>query len=284
MIVVVYTSDGYWIGADSARSSQGKRVETVCKIHATRFGVVVKSGNTQGTHLSGETYSTDEEVKSILDSSRDSEEFEAHLRSAFKSDVDDELSYVLNNPNVNGGNIETTPMLASIPESLVLWLQRDVSLFPNGDPRSGVLLEVRPQSDPILIRTPFGPRTMYKYWAPARFSWHSIDDLRSPITLDDGRTISYPDSVRMLTYPVEYDKPDSWVRTHPKQALIEMLTLGSKDESGLIGPPFEIVHVSVDKKGNSHNHWILRGKCPSWSTDIETPSLLESVRNPPASR
>ncbi len=177
MIVVVYTNDGYWIGADSARSAQGKRVQTVCKIHATRFGNRLKSGNTQGTHLSGETYSTDEEVQSILNSSPDSEEFEARLRSAFKSDVGDELSYTLNNPNVNGRNVETTPMFAPIPKSLVLWLQRDVSLFPNGNP-SGVLLEVRPQSDPILVPTPFGPRTMYKYWAPARFSWHSIDDLR----------------------------------------------------------------------------------------------------------
>jgi len=35
MLIVVYTPDGYWIRADSARQAGGKRIETVCKVHET---------------------------------------------------------------------------------------------------------------------------------------------------------------------------------------------------------------------------------------------------------
>ena len=70
MLVVIKISEGYWIGADSARENEGKCVETVCRFHATSFGVLLKAGNSQGITRTGHSYSIDREIKRLLAASR----------------------------------------------------------------------------------------------------------------------------------------------------------------------------------------------------------------------
>jgi hypothetical protein len=84
----------------------------------------------------------------------------------------------------------------------------------------------------------------------------------------------------MLTYPVSYNKPDSWIQDHPKEALLEMLKLGHAEEPELIGPPFVIMHVSRENDHKQKTRWIQRGVCPSWDETVQPESFLREFRNP----
>jgi hypothetical protein len=52
MLAVVYTNDGYWVGADSVRSGD-KHNQIVCKVHATNYGLLLKAGDITGTTENG---------------------------------------------------------------------------------------------------------------------------------------------------------------------------------------------------------------------------------------
>ena len=279
MLMVVYTPDGYWIGADSARSS-GKHVQTVCKVHEIKFGLLLKSGRSQGTSAEGDDYSTDKEIEDLLAVSTSAEEFKANLRSRFKQDIETELLYILDDPLITLHTLGTTAFRAPIPEHLDVILMRAADLFePKGEHVLGEALEVRPESDPV-----FDPRTgltAYHYWAPSVLGWHPIEDLKSSVTLiETGTTISYPDSVRMLSYPVAYNRPDSWVRIHPKEALLEMLKQGHEEQLEQIGPPYVLVHV-VRRNGQKQSiQWVERGVCPSWTENVLSDDPVRDSRNP----
>jgi len=257
LLVVVYTSDGYWIGADSARSSHGKRVETVCKVHETRFGLLLKSGASQGTTTAGETYSTDKEVETVLKVSTNAEEVKANLRSRFKEDIEEELTYFVNDLAVGSHQkLGESPIPTPIPDPLISALQRTVLLFePDAANRLGEVLHVVPRSDPWADQITW-PR-MYRYWAPAILNWHPIDDLK-PHTTDpsSGTTVTFPESVRMFGIPFQYTKPDEWVRSHPREALLDMLEEANRLEPEEVGPPYVIVHVTRGKGPAQQIQWI----------------------------
>ncbi len=111
MLVVIKTPEGYWIGADSARENQGKRVETVCKVHVTSFGVLLKAGNSQGITRTGHSYSIDREIKRLLAASRSADEFKAKATEKFERDITDEFLYLINDPSITPETMGT-PLLS----------------------------------------------------------------------------------------------------------------------------------------------------------------------------
>jgi hypothetical protein len=280
MVIVIYTPDGYWIGADSARAGEGKRVETVCKVHETKFGLLLKSGRSQGTTAQGDGYSTDKEVEDLLAASASAEEFKESLRLRFKQDVEAELIHAIDNPKVTPQTFSTTRMSSPIPAPWIPVLTRSALLFESdGQHRLGEALVVMPQSDPLPAGLP--GRTAYRYWAPSTLGWHPIDDPHlhlSQVNPENGTPISYPASVRMFSYAVSYPKPDTWVRTHPKQALLEMLGLGHAEQPQEIGPPYVLVHVVLHNGKKPITHWKERGVCPSWTEDILPDDMLQRLR------
>ena len=183
--------------------------QTVCKVHETKFGLLLKSGRSQGTSAEGDDYSTDKEIEDLLAVSTSAEEFKANLRSRFKQDIETELLYILDDPLITLQTLGTTAFELPFRNTWTSYLCVRRTSLTKGEHVLGEALEVRPESDPV-----FDPRTgltAYHYWAPSVLGWHPIEDLKSSVTLiETGTTISYPDSVRMLSYPVAYNRPDSW--------------------------------------------------------------------------
>jgi hypothetical protein len=82
--------------ADGARSENEEVQGKVCKVHETKFGLLLKAGNPQGTIAEGAPYSTDKEVAELLAESKNAEEFKSHIRAKFKQGIEVELVYLLN--------------------------------------------------------------------------------------------------------------------------------------------------------------------------------------------
>jgi hypothetical protein len=279
MLVVVYTPDGYWIGADSARSAGETRQETVCKVHETKFGLLLKSGSSQGTTANGQLYSTDKEVEDLLTESQSAEEFKTNLRSKFKLDVESELVYLVNGQSVTPQTLTSDLFDSPIPEPIIPELTRGVFLFQfSGEHKLGEALLVRPQSVPLS--SSMGTKVTYRYSALSIFGWHPIDDFEPKVyEVETHRTKSYPQSIRMLSYAVAYGKSDTWVRTHPKQALLEVLSMGHDDKRDEVAPPYVIVHVTQGKDNEHTIKWINSGACPSWTETVFPDASLEDLRN-----
>jgi hypothetical protein len=257
MLIVIYTPDGYWIGADSKRSS-GSRV---CKVHETQFGLLLKGGS---AHVMGEgsPKSTDKEVQDLLTASSSVEEFESRLGAQFKEDVEREIAYQTHAPRVTWNTLNAFHFENAIPIVLSTESNLTVVLFnPEFDQKSGLAFIVRPQSAP----DPEAPG-YYSYSALLFANWSKVSDFRRTLTGKDAtgrvKTISFPASVRMLSYPVQYSRSDSWVQQHPKAALLEMLSKGHHEQKDVIGGPYTIVHVLTSSKKIK---WIKFGSCPSWN-------------------
>ena len=260
MIVFIYTNDGYWIASDSYRSSGGKHVSDVCKIHETRLGLLVKSGDSQGETTFGGPYSTDKEVEDLVSSSESLKDLKESLRARFKQDINREIAILVDDPQVTGESLEQMPMRNQFPEDIVSILSRVIVIFDTASPEAtGEVLLVEPQSGRVF------PNSLYKYGARAVFGWHPADQLPYP---------SYPvihtaPSIHQLSYMVSYGKSEAWVQLHPKETIVEMLTEGHKEHQEEIGPPYAIVHVIVRKSQAPKVKWVSKGVCPQWSESVD---------------
>jgi hypothetical protein len=273
MIVVIYTEDGFWLASDSYRSGGGKHISDVCKIHETRFGLLAKSGESQGVTESGEIYSTDKEVEELLVASENIESFQSKLRILFKQEIEQELAFLVDDPTVTSKNLERFNMYQPIPEPLVSMLTRTAIMFDTSTSDDvGKVLLVAPQSVPMT-----DPRigTYYKYWAPSLFGWHPANDA----TEQTDPPIRFPPSVHEFTYLVSYAKTDAWVQKHPKQALTEILQQAHREKPESIGPPYAIVHVILRKSKSSKIKWVSKGVCPGWSESTRQENTLLQLRD-----
>jgi len=279
IIVVIYTPDGYWIGADSVRTIGDNRTQTVCKVHLTKFGWLLKSGNTVGTRTDGTLYSTDKEVEDLLSTTTLATEFKERLRLVFKRDIEAEMVYVLNDPTVTIDNLESTPFQIPLQDEFVAELSRSIVLLPsNPADGSGELLQVEPMGQPVS-RNWLG-QVQYKYWAPSVSGWHPIQDLRPIVNTPNG-IITFPPSVHMFGHPVQYDRPDDWVLLHPQEALTEILKKAHDQDPKGVGPPYTIVHVRKSKTQETGYEFVAKAPCPSWNEGISSEvGPMEFWKNP----
>lgn len=271
MLIIIYTPDGYWIGADSSRSKGSERLDTVCKVHQTKWGILLKAGTETAISFDGHEYSTDREVQTILATSRSVDDFKMQVESKFHSDIDAELAYDLlkvyeqfpSEYPLGGPTPENVESLVfnvpPIPDSLVDSLNTEVILMDSGQaPRTGEILEVAPMSQPISNPTQF--KTQYHLVADSYLDWTQISSLPS-FTTRSNHVFTFPPSIRMFGYVVTYDKRDAWVQQHPKDALLELLAMGHHDLPSDIGEPYAIVHV-VRQEGKPNDvQWVSKGAC-----------------------
>jgi hypothetical protein len=194
-----------------------------------------------------------------------------------EQDVEAELCW-FSDPKIAPERLQTTLMMNPVPASIIPSLTRTATLFDMGT-LHGEILMVKPHSD-LLFDAQTG-RTWYRYSAQSGFGWAALDDLESRVSVGGTSvTISYPQSVRMLSYPVSYDRPDSWVQSHPQKARLEMLRRGHEEHPLHVGPPYVVVHVIEHKGRKPEIHWIEKGICPSWTEDILPDSRLQQLPNP----
>ncbi|WP_158788065.1 hypothetical protein [Granulicella sp. L46] len=277
MLIIIYTPDGYWIGADSARTFDGKRVATVCKVHSTKWGLVLKAGVAAGTSASGESYSTDAQLKQLIDDSVSIEDLEQKLRSQYVRDIDTELAYILNDPNVTAQTVERTVFPTPVPIDLIPAMDRLILLVPNDDIAIPAdTLTVDPFSEPLPA--PYYGKFRYEAFTPV--NWVPVQTLPHKVLMD-GKWKTFPDSVQIFSYPVQYDRENSWVIGHPQQAILEILNIGHHEDSLGIGPPYVILHVTRTKTHKNVYHWISKKPCDSWTSDVPPHSFLDRFRNPP---
>lgn len=254
MLVVIYTTDGIWIGADSSRSSGGKHVSNVCKIHETRFGILMKSGVSQGVRDTGEVYSTDREVEGLISSSMSQENFKQNVKAAFERDISEELSFLVDNPTVNADNLTSQILNLPIPDNLTPDLLRILLLFRlDLKTLEGDALEVTPHNQEKLIPSSLSPK--YKYEAVSDLPWLDISHLWSPRS-PSGVSFHNPPSVHEFSYVTSYPRSDDWVREHPQQAMTEILEKGHAEEPQEIGPPFTIVHITRSAGNHTVVKWL----------------------------
>lgn len=273
MIVVIYTPGGFWIGADSNRSDSKHVSAKVCKIHETKFGLLAKSGTSQGTFKSGLQYSTDKETKEILGVSEDVERLKVALRTKYKLDVDTELAFLVDDPSVTPLNIETELMDLPFSEELIPARSRTVILFDtNHSTVPGEVLMILPHDEKIAKST---QSTKYKYSARAALDWRDVN--HAVITPPDGTTPKLPPSVREFSYYVPFERPDTWVRAHPEEAILEILQRAHEQKPVDIGPPYSILSVTYGIKPTVS--WIQRGVCPGWAEKIDPKNNLITLRD-----
>jgi hypothetical protein len=278
MLIIIYTPDGYWIGADSARVFHSKRVGTVCKVHKTKWGLVLKAGTSEGTTVTGKTYSTDVQLKKFIDDAANIEDFKQSLKSQYVRDIDAELTYILNDPNVTAETIEQDSFPTPIPENFYNKMDRIILLVPDDDDAfPSVTLTVAPHSE-ALTGAYYGK---FRYEGFARVDWTPVLSLPHAVTWGDGERRAFPDSVQIFATPIEYDKPNSWVISHPQEAILEMLNIGHTEDSEGIGPPYVILHVTKTKTHKKIYHWVSKKPCDSWTSDVTPDSILDKYRNPP---
>ena len=275
MLIIVYTPDGFWLAADSARETGGLRTATVCKVHETKWGLLLKGGNAQGTTYQGDHYSIDKEVEAALEKSTSVADFENNLRLQYKKDIDAELAFLVQDPAVTPDNLESIGFDTPIPADTVSTLIRTVLMVRPADVSPGEVLLVAPESP--AISTDLMHRSKYRYWAPSIWGWHPTIDIRP----EPGGLITFPGPARMFGELVTYSKPDTWVQAHPKEAIMEMLGLGHQQFPGTIGPPYVILHVIQAKGRKSKIHWIAKGVCPSWSEQVDPRSAQQELRDQP---
>ena len=146
ILIIVYTPDGFWLGADSARHKGESRSATVCKIHETKWGILLKGGNSQGTTYKGAHYSTDKEVEDSLENSMSADDFENNLRLQFKRDIDAELAFLVQDPRTTPENLEVLSFDSPVPATVINELIRTVLLVNPEEQTPGKVLLVAAQS------------------------------------------------------------------------------------------------------------------------------------------
>jgi hypothetical protein len=276
MLIVVYTKDGFWLASDSYRSGGGKHSEDVCKIHETRFGLLAKSGDSQGSTETGEIYSTDKEIEDLLAANEDFDTFQSKLRMQFKHDIDQELALLVDDPTITSQNLEQSEMTVPIPEALIPVLTRSVIVFNTKKPEApGTILKVEPQSEPV---NSFIHRNAYKYWAPSTYGWHPVEYAGESAAPPKPATV-LPPSIHEFAYVVSYSRTDEWVRKNPKSAITEILKQAHSEEPEMIGPPYVIVHVMLRKSKLPKVKWVSKGVCPGWSETLHPETALVHLRD-----
>jgi hypothetical protein len=279
MLVIIYMPDGYWVGADSARNINGKRTETVCKVHETKFGLLLKDGRSQGRDFEGNVYSTDKVVEDLVATSTNAGEFKANLRRTFELEEEAELLYLSKWPNPTPKTVDYAIFDNPVPGSLIPRLGRGVLLIESdAGTRPGEVLMVWPKSSPVF--NPWTGRHGYHYSATPYLDWNPIGRFASQVFDPETNTwLSFPASVQMFGRVVQYDRPDQWVQTHPSEALAEMLKLGHASFPEEVGPPYVIVHVTQRKDEKPMIHWVEKGVCRSWTIDIRQDDDLQALRD-----
>jgi len=283
MIIVLITKDGYWVAADGLKS-HGFGKKLVCKIHETKFGILAKSGTTQGITESGIDYSTNKVVEELIESSATSEDFQAAVKQRYSDDIMQELVYLINDPRVTSATISRFSMKSNLSPTFAQSFSRTLVLLDTSNQNGQMrVLEMLPRSASISA---LDGSSGYRYYSDTNMDW---DDVRHIYVrpIDSTRT-PYPPSVHMFSIPISYEKPDAWVQLHPKESLLEMLRKGTKEHSGDVGPPYSIVHVILENKTGPQNSskgkatiiWVLRGKCPFWDESVDTENTKRKYRNP----
>jgi hypothetical protein len=202
-----------------------------------------------------------------------------------KRDVEDELVYLINDPaitslaDIHGRQVtDRGPM----PDSWIRALTRYVILFEPDDTEhgSGEVLWVHPQCDQVPWSVGI---SKYLYSAPSPLGWYPADDehdqVKDPKT---GAVIVISRSIRIFPVSaiIPYKRSDSWVQSHPKEALLEILKKGHVLNSEGIGPPYVIVHVIRHKGKKSEVHWVQKGTCPGWTEDLGPDEPVKALRLP----
>jgi hypothetical protein len=236
-------------------------------VHETKFGLLLKAGPSQGWASDGVEYSTDKEIKDLLVGSTSVKEFKAKLKLRLEQDIEAELVHMSANPVVTIQNLAIITWETPLPDLFIVNRFRNVSLFETGASNPlGEVLVVKPQSDPVVdLRS---GTTKYRFSAITYAEWLPIHEF--PV----------PGSVRMLANRVSYDRPDSWVQSHPREALLEMLKRGHEEHKEDIGPPYVLVHVLVSKNQKPRVRWVAKGVCPSWTEDIIPDVSTQTPRTP----
>ncbi len=274
MIVVIYTKDGFWLASDSYRSAGGQHAANVCKIHETPLGLLAKSGESQAVTESGEIYSTDKEIEDLLLVSPDLTSFESRLRIQFKQDIERELAFLVDDPEVTAQNLEQFKMAEPIPKPLIPMLSRTIIMFDTKTSDSvGKVLLVQPQSDEKKELS----GTYYMFCAPSNLGWHAANDVIQQAS-QPHTVISFPPSVHEFTYLGSYTKTDAWVQKHPKQAMKEILQQAHREDPDDVGPPYAMVHVISRKSNVSKIKWVSKGVCPGWTENVYKEKTLVQIR------
>jgi hypothetical protein len=272
MLVVIYTPDGYWIGTDSLRSNKTTSLGTVCKVHETKWGLLLKGGEESAVNFEGEKFSTDQEVQTLITTSTSANDFKAKLKSKFHYDIDAELAYdvVKANESIPSHGAHTRPPTPEDLESIVFNTPLDADRSISMD-RTILLMDSDTEGHkgqafhmvPIYvpIRSSFSIQPTYHYIAAIDLDWHTISTL--PTSARTARDIAtFPPSVRIFMAPITYARPDEWVQQHPQDALLEMLRTGHDFDPIHIGEPYVIVHVVTHAGRPDKVQWISKGVCP----------------------
>jgi hypothetical protein len=236
--------------------------EIVCKVHETKFGLILKGGASQSATTTGEFYSTDKEMEDLLADSTSVKEFTERLESQLKHDTEAALLYIIG-PMATLETLKDTTLDISTSGS-----GRMAILFePTDEQRPGEGLEVGAEKD--FLYTDNWGRHHFRYRALTVLEWRPISDLPPYVWTQNKGKISYPDSVRMFGNVVPYSRPDAWVQKHPQEALLEILRASHADRPDEVGPPYVILQVKTKSK---KIHWLEKGVCPSWDEHVIEPS------------
>jgi hypothetical protein len=251
VLIVVYTEDGYWLGADSIRSSlTSESQNTVCKIHETRFGILLKSGAGVTVGPANQTSSVDAEIQDTLAKSKTVDEFKKTIRAQYKHDIQVIVAKSYNVPVVAAESLEMLKMSHPIPNRDIDALSRTILLFEPS--KRGEILDVSPGTQKI--------DDYFKNFTRVNIDWAPVESLAQR---------QLPLSVRMFGEQRPYYKPDDWVRTHPQQAMREMFQIAHSEDPNHVGPPYVMVHVIQAMGGGKPRiDWVSKGACPSWTRAI----------------
>jgi hypothetical protein len=238
VIVVVKTSDGYWIGADGVRSfSSGGPPQLVCKIHQSHGWIVLKSGATQSWDRFGTDYSVDAEVKKIVEVSSSSQQLETQLADLFTKEENEFIRWYIatQEPStLHESNPLTHIFTNPIPPEYVIEQSRVLTLigFEHDQP---VNLS--------LITAPVSKRDTGVFRFPYRFDV-DVDGWR-PTKLESGPItfLSYPTLI-----PPKPIHPDEWIKSHPRDAIEEVLKAAHDSDPKRAGPPYAIIHMTTNPK------------------------------------
>jgi hypothetical protein len=239
------------------------------------LGVLLKAGNSQGTHFDAVPYSTDKEVEDLIDESASVAEFKKQLLSQNKRDLDTEIAFLQDSPFIDPTDLENVHFDRPLRDSDIPHLSRtEILIERTGSGWSGEVLLVQPQSD-VIQDSP----VKYRYWSHALLPWAPIYDPEITFSLQRGGLLTFPPSVLIFAHPVSYLRPDSWVKEHPRKALQEIFKIAHDEDPISIGPPYAIMHLIGGNGRQPKIRWAQKGACESWNSEIESQSWLEMERD-----
>jgi hypothetical protein len=261
IIAVAVTKDGFWIGADGYRTSESgknQKILTVCKIHQFGDHLLLKYGAGRFEDSVGASHSTDAELRQLLKTNQDWEQFKDAVKMKFKSDLEQRIM----DAAIKGDKsrpLESYLFQTGMPHSYMFDLIEGLVVlsFENEKPVIDVL-----QLNPKNVPTPSG----YRYEV-AVYGWNR----EQPTALQ-----AFPQATLPLFEP-------EWVTSHPLDSVKKYVSDSHKVDPLQIGPPYSFAHffrtpehVVDEPDGISKRHhsrvvaasttldWIEKGACPSW--------------------